>query len=112
MQTSWMLSWETLAFFQGFGSVIVYYDNGQALVTDLINTVLCAYLTNVDVREIIPFECRLSQVADMLCTLELMREKPENGVGMSKSELIFFESRRRLSKVFLKTLKRLEFSKS
>ncbi|MEC4184822.1 hypothetical protein VJ918_08370 [Adlercreutzia sp. R21] len=48
----------------------------------------------------------------MLCTLELMREKSESGVGMSKSELIFFESRRRLNKVFLKTLKRLEFPKS
>ena len=81
-----------LAFFQGFESVIVYYDNGQALVTDLINTVLCAYLTNVDVRKIAPYEYRLSQAADMVCTLELMREKSENGAGMSKSELIFFES--------------------
>lgn len=98
--------------FQGFESVIVYYDNGQALVTDLINTVLCAYLTNVDVRKIAPSEYRLSQAADMVCTLELMREKSENGAGMSKSELIFFESRRRLSKVFLKTLKGLEFPKS
>ena len=103
---------DNLAFFQGFESVIVYYDNGQALVTDLINTVLCAYLTNVDVRKITPSEYRLSQAADMLCTLELMREKSENGVGMSKSELIFFESMRRLSKVFLKTLKKLEFPKS
>ena len=39
-----------------------------------------------------------------------MREKSENGAGMSKSELIFFESRRRLSKVFLKTLKGLGVS--
>ena len=100
---------DNLAFFQGFESVIVYYDNGQALVTDLINTVLCAYLTNVDVRKIAPSEYRLSQTADMVCTLELMRRKSENGAGMSKSELIFFESRRRLSKVFLKTLKGLEF---
>ncbi len=100
---------DNLAFFQSFESVIVYYDNGQALVTDLINTVLCAYLTNVDVRKIIPCEYRLSQAADMICTLELMREKSESSTGMSKSELIFFESRRRLNKVFLKTLKRLEF---
>lgn len=100
---------DNLAFFQSFESVIVYYDNGQALVTDLINTVLCAYLTNVDVRKIIPSEYRLSQAADMICTLELMREKSESSTGMSKSELIFFESRRRLYKVFLKTLKRLEF---
>lgn len=101
---------DNLAFFQGFESVIVYYDNGQALVTDLINTVLCAYLTSVDVRKIAPSEYRLSQAADMICTLELMGEKSESSIGMSKSELIFFESRRRLNKVFLKTLKRLKFS--
>lgn len=101
---------DNLEFFQGFSSVIVYYDNGQALVSDLINTVLCAYLTNVDVRKIVPSEYRLSQVADMICTLELMWMKAESSTGMSKSELIFFESRRRLNKVFLKTLKRLEFS--
>lgn len=103
---------DNLGFFQGFSSIIVYYDNGQALVTDLINTVLCAYLTNVDVRKIAPSEYRLSQVADMICTLELMREKSESNVGMSKSESIFFESRRRLNRVFLKTLKRLEFPNS
>lgn len=101
-----------LAFFQGFESVIVYYDNGQTLVTDLINTVLCAYLTNVDVRKIVPAEYRLSQAADMICTLELMKEKSESNIGMSRSELIFFESRRRLDKVFLKTLRRLEYPKS
>lgn len=33
----------SLGFFQSFGSVIVYYDNVQALATDFINTVLCAY---------------------------------------------------------------------
>lgn len=100
---------ENLVFFQSFESVIVYYDNGQALVTDLINTVLCAYLTNVDVRKIIPSKYRLSQAADMIFTLGLMREKSEIGAGISKSDPIFFESRRRLYKVFLKTLKRLEF---
>lgn len=31
---------------------------------------------------------RLSQASDMLCTLELMREKSESDVGMSRSELI------------------------
>lgn len=60
---------DDFAFLQGFGSVIVYYDNGQALVTNLINTVLCAYLMNVDVRKIVPSEYRLSQAADMTCTL-------------------------------------------
>ena len=101
---------DNLTFFQSFDKVIVYYDNGQALVTDLINTVLCSYLNSVDVRKIVPDDYRLSQVADMACTLEFMRMKIEQGCGMSHSEEIFFESRRRLYKVFLKTLSRLRFN--
>lgn len=77
---------DNLEYFQSFDKVIVYYDNGQALVTDLINTVLCSYLNNVDVRKITPDDYRLSQAADMACTLELMCMKIEQGYGMSRSE--------------------------
>lgn len=99
---------DNLAFFQGFDKVIVYYDNGQALVTDLINTVLCAYLSRVDVRKISPRDYRLSQAADMLCTLELMGQKA-NQSSLSRSEDLFFGNRRALVKNFLKPMRRLAF---
>lgn len=99
---------DNLAFFQGFDKVIVYYDNGQALVTDLINTVLSAYLSKVDVRKIVPRDYRLSQAADMLCTLELMGQKGGRS-GLSRSEELFFGSRRALVKNFLKPMRRLSF---
>ncbi len=100
---------DQLGFFQSFDNVIVYYDNGQAIVTDLINTVFSAYLSCVDVRKIEHADYRLSQAADLVCTLELLRLKERQGIAMSRSEEIFFESRRRLNKVFLKTLAKMSF---
>ena len=100
---------ENLGYFQSFEKVIVYYDNGQSLVTDLINTVFNAWLSRVDVRKINHVDYRLAQVADLVCTLELLRIKEQNGMKMSRSEEIFFESRRRLNSVFLKTLRKMEF---
>ena len=98
-------------YFQRFDKVIVYYDNGQAIVTDLINTVFNAYLSRVDVRKIKHADYRLSQAADLVCTLELLRLKEKYGATMSRSEEIFFGSRRRLRKMFLKTLDRMSFDR-
>lgn len=100
---------ENLGYFQSFEKVIVYYDNGQSLVTDLINTVFNAWLSRVDVRKINHVDYRLAQIADLVCTLELLRIKEQYGMKMSRSEEIFFESRRRLNSVFLKTLRKMEF---
>lgn len=101
---------DNLEFFQSFSKVIVYYDNGQTIVTDLINTVFSAYLSRVDVRKISHADYRLCQAADLICTLELLRLKEERSIAMSRSEEIFFESRRRLNKVFLKTLRKTSFN--
>lgn len=42
-------------------------------------------------------------------TLELLRLKERRGVALSRSEQIFFESKRRLNKVFLKTFRKISF---
>ena len=77
--------------------------------SDLINSVFNARLSLVDVRKINHADYRLAQVADLVCTLELLRIKEQYGMKMSRSEEIFFESRRRLNSVFLKTLRKMEF---
>lgn len=100
---------DNLEYLQRFNPVIVYYDNGQSMVTDLINSIFNAYLFDVEVRKVKPDEYRLFQVADMLCTLELAKAKLDDGRALSKSEEHFFESRRRLMKVYLKTLERLHY---
>ena len=94
---------DNLAFFQSFERIIVYYDNGQSEITDLVNTLFSAYFFEVDFRKVRPSDYRLFQSADLLCTLEMLRKKVDSKVPLSNSEKIFFGSRRRLKKDYLKT---------
>lgn len=99
---------ENLEFFQSFDKVIVYYDNGQKEITNIINTVFNVFL-EADVRKVEPTQYSLFQAADMFCTLRLLSEKLED-IGLNKSEMAFFRSIRDLKKNYLKPakLKRLE----
>ena len=100
---------DNMGYFADCGHVIAYYDNGQAEITDLVNTTFGAAFFDVEFRKAMPNEHRLSQSADLLCTLELLRVKDELSIPMTKSEEVFFESRRRLRKDYLKTIDKLRF---
>ncbi|MBO5228073.1 MAG: DUF3800 domain-containing protein [Lachnospiraceae bacterium] len=99
---------DNLLFFQSFEKVILYYDNGQYELNRILNTVLATQLADYDVRKVIPSEYRLFQVADLICTLELLKVKIENG-QLSNSEERIFHSKSDLKKDFLKGLKKKEF---
>ena len=99
-----------LDLFNSFDKVIVYYDNGQSEITDLINTLFNAYFFEVDFRKVKPSDYRLFQSADLLCTLEMLRAKLDAGIQISNSEKIFFESTRRLKKDYLKTVSKLKIN--
>lgn len=89
-------------FFRSFDDVIVYYDNGQKEVTNLVNTVFNVFL-EADVRKVAPSDYSLFQAADMFCTLRLLTEKLEDShTSLSKSELDFFLNVRDLKKNYLK----------
>ena len=95
-------------YFQGFEKVILYYDNGQHELNRILNTVLATQLADYDVRKVIPNEYRLFQVADLICTLELLKVKVECG-KLSNSEERIFHSIRDLKKDFLKGIHKKEF---
>ncbi len=99
---------ENLSFFQGFKKIILYYDNGQHELSRILNTVFATQLTSYDVRKVLPSDYRLFQVADLICTLELLKVKCESG-QLSNSEEIIFHSKRDLKKDFLKGIKKKEF---
>ena len=98
-----------LTYFQSFSKVILYYDNGQHELNRILNTVLATQLVDYDVRKVIPNEYRLFQVADLICTLELLRVKTEHQ-ELSNSEKRIFHSKRELKKDFLKGIKKKEFA--
>lgn len=93
---------DNFEFFRSFDEVIVYYDNGQKEVTNLVNAVFNAFL-EADVRKVNPSDYSLFQAADMFCMLRLLTEKLDDGqTSLSKSELDFFLSVRDLKKNYLK----------
>lgn len=93
-----------LEFFQLFDNVIVYYDNGQKEITNIINAVFNS-LIDADIRRAKPSDYCLFQAADMICTLELVSEKLK-GQNLTKSETDFFFNVKNLKKNYLKPLER------
>jgi hypothetical protein len=87
-------------YFLSFDQVIVYYDNGQAEITDILNTLFNAFFFKAEFRRVSPAQYRLFQVADLCCTLELLRVKEGDG-KLSRADEFFFTSRRALKKDYL-----------
>ena len=95
---------DNMKYFCSFDEVVLYYDNGQKQLSKILNTVLATELSNYDVRRVKPSEYRLFQVADLLCTIELLNKKIESGEQLSRSEQYVFHSKRDFKKDFLKKI--------
>ncbi|MDR1428480.1 MAG: hypothetical protein LBJ08_12110 [Bifidobacteriaceae bacterium] len=79
----------------------------------MLNTLFNAFFFEVDSRPVVPAQYRLFQVADLHCTLELLRIKLEDH-KLSRSDLYFFGRKRSLRKDYLSKLghKRFEQRKA
>lgn len=95
---------ENLTYFQSFSNVILYYDNGQKQLSRILNTILATEIVEYDVRKVKPSDYRLFQVADLICTIELMNKKFEEGENISKSEQYIFHNKRDFRKDFSKKI--------
>ena len=85
------------------------YDNGQVELNKILASVFSALLRDVEFRKVYPSAYRLFQVADLICTLELISLKMENHI-LSKSEMQFFGNQRDFQKNYLKPIRRLRFA--
>jgi hypothetical protein len=99
---------ENYDYFHAWDRIVIYYDSGQKELTNLVNSVFSSHLPNVEVRKAMPSDYSLSQAADLICTLALLRMKIET-VGLSASERAFFSTskdnaERALRKGYLKTI--------
>lgn len=95
--------------FLSFDDVKIYYDNGQVEVSKILSSVFNALLPSPIFRKVMPVEYKLFQVADLLCTMELVNLKLANNL-LSKSEIMFFGNIRDLKKNYLKPLSKKEWS--
>ena len=96
-------------FFLSYDKIKVYYDNGQIELTRILASVLNALLPEVEFRKVLPSEYRLFQVADLICTLELIRLKMDNKT-ISKHEMTFWGKESSFRKNYLKRIYQKEFN--
>ena len=94
--------------FLSYDIVKVYYDNGQIELTHILSSVLNALLPKVEFRKALPSEYRLFQVADLICTLELIRLKIISK-NLSKHEIAFCGKESDFKKNYLKRLYKKEY---
>lgn len=91
-------------FWTAFDRIIVYYDNGQTQLTRIITSVFNTLFMNVEMRRVRPVDYKLFQVADLICTMEMLSDKAEHN-GFSKSETEFFGSAGMFNKDYYRKVK-------
>jgi hypothetical protein len=67
--------------------------NGQIELTKVLTSVFSTLYAHVEFRRVQPVDYKLFQVADLVCTMELLAEKAENN-NLSRSEQEFFGNAR------------------
>jgi hypothetical protein len=92
-------------FFTAFDRIILHYDNGQSELTGIVVTIFNTLLSGVEFKSAKPSGYKFLQVAELICTLELLSLKIE-ATTLSASEISFFESERVLKKNYLKIIRR------
>ena len=78
-------------YLNSFNEIIIYYDNGQNLITKILNGAFAISGLNYEFKkEVVPGSYRLFQVADFVSTVKLLEMKL-NKNELSNSELIFVD---------------------
>ena len=88
-----------------FDKIIIYYDNGQVELTKILTSVFHSMFSNVEFRKVKPVEYKLFQVADLICTMELLSAKADNN-SFTRSEIDFFGGVREYKRNYLKWIKK------
>jgi len=91
--------------FQRYSSIKIYYDNGQIELGAILSGIFSSRYNNVEIKQASPNEYRLLQVADFICTMELIHEKEKHGM-LSQSEVQFFYKSKELKKTFFKSIEK------
>lgn len=87
-------------YFSAFDSIIVYYDYGQIELAQILVSVFNTMFSHVEFRKIETNQYKLSQAADLICTVEALAQKNV----LTKSETEFFNSKREFKKNIYKNI--------
>lgn len=92
-------------YWNGFEQIILYYDNGQVELTKILTSIFNTLFTKVEFRKVKPADYKLFQIADLICTIELLAAKAETN-SFTRSELEFFDTVRDFKKNYLKHIRK------
>ena len=87
-------------YFSVFDKIIVYYDYGQIELAQILVSVFNTMFSNVEFRKIETNQYKLSQAADLICTVEAIAQKNV----LTKSECEFFHSKNEFKKNIYKNI--------
>ena len=100
---------QNMEYFNQFDSIKLYYDNGQGEITLALTSSLSTVLPQITFRKVSPRNYRFFQVADFICTLELINKKYEKNGRLSNSEHFFFRNYGEFRKKYLSVLNKILF---
>lgn len=100
---------QNMEHFGRFDSIKIYYDNGQGEITLALTSSLSTVLPQITFKKVSPRNYRFFQVADFICTLELISEKYRENGKLSNSEHYFFRSYGEFKKKYLSILGKISF---
>ncbi|MGN0906840.1 MAG: hypothetical protein ACI4NM_06810 [Bullifex sp.] len=100
---------QEMEYFDQFDSIKLYYDNGQGEITLALTSSLSTVLPQVTFIKVSPRNYRFFQVADLICTIELINEKYKDNGKLSNSEHYFFRSYVEFRKKYLSILNKISF---
>lgn len=98
-------------YFNSFERIVVYYDNGQNELSYILNAILNSKLSLVEFKNASPKVYQLLQVADFICSVELLKQKKTNNL-LTNSEMKFFYKPQELQKNFIKSVEKKKFDKA
>lgn len=76
-------------YFSSFNKIIIYYDNGQEKLGNIIKDVFAKYNYEI-IEKFNHQEERLFQVADMFCVINKINHKYQNHLELNNQEKYFF----------------------
>jgi len=95
-------------YFRKFDEIVIYYDRGQNYLTKILHNAFSKNLNNYRFKEdVFQGKYRLLQCADMLCSLELIKQRKLNNERI-KSIDDFFKSASKYHKNYGKVYDELE----
>ena len=96
---------DNLQYLLSFDDIKVYYDLGQKEISTILHSVFNTRFSNVVFKNKDIQNYRLAQIADLICTFELLHIKHQHK-AFTKSELEFFHTMREFNMNYYKTIKK------